>query len=1013
MVGGKQSDGRPCGRARHGIRRLDEAIAGRGGLVLLGGEPGIGKTRLAEEVAELAHERGAGVLWGRCYEGEGAPAFWPWIEILRATIVHEPVTRLAADIGFGAAELAALVPEARERLTPRPSAVAETNGASVAHPTLDSAETRFRLFDAVTRYLRARAGRHPHLLILDDLQWADASSLLLLQFLARNVRGMPLMVLGAYRDVEVDRGHPLAATLTALNHERGYRHVALGGLSASATAALLEKAGPEETPSGTFTRALHDLTGGNPFFIHETLRHLEESGTLDRSSDSYPNAAPPLATLEIPEGVRSVVRQRMARLSGPAPDLLKAAAVIGREFDVATLSAAADETGLPVLLALDAAEGARLVAVEASGEGGLRYRFTHDVIRETLYADLARADRVRLHRRVGEALEQSRKADLAPRVSELAYHFVQAAPGGDATRAATYARRAGDQALGQFAYDEAARWYEQALDLLSRATSVDEASRCDLLLAHGEALLLGGKPRRAADVVAPAALALAETLGEAGGERAMRACRVALAALTRYAGPGPLAGSIPFRVWAERADRYAVPGTVDRVYADIMLADAHSSQGALAETLALYHRALALARELDDPDTLFFAAFRLLNWSGGPRHQLERLQLADEFSVRSRAGVSARNLGRALWRCGSILLNWGERDRAETLWGEVAELARYTREPDLLLFRPMGEAILAVLDGKLGEALQAVARLVERSDELGSSLYGRRFAARLQERPRQWLGPDVALPTALRGDLDLATRADVSEVERVAGVAVGLAQAGHLAEARRTLDEALEQLRTAPTDDAGFPGQLVRLLELTVLLEDRAAAEFMAERVAALAPCSTGDWALTTPARHLGAAALLRGDRSRAREYSEQALAAASRVRFRPEIALTSLQLAELLAHEPGEKRRAQSHLESALTELQDMNMRPALDRARRLLGRVGNTPLLPPTTDGAEELTARELQVLRLVAAGRSNREIADDLVVSARTVEHHIERIYRKIGVRRRVDATTYALRHGLASP
>lgn len=507
-------------------------------------------------------------------------------------------------------------------------------------------------------------------------------------------------------------------------------------------------------------------------------------------------------------------------------------------------------------------EAARLVAGEARAAGALHYRFTHDLIRETLYADLGRAERARLHHQVGVALEDRWRLNLAPHVSELAYHFVQAASAGApapdsrsgseeaASKAVAYARQAGERALGQFAYDEAARWHELALDVLTRTAPVDEATQCDTLLAHGEALLMAGDARRVVDAVAPAALTLAEALGEAGRERAARACRIALAGVIRYAGPGTLVGSVLFRTWTERADRYAPPNSVDRVHADIALADAQSVGGAgLAETAKLYRRALALARELDDPDTLFHAAFQVLNWAGGPRQQAERLRVAQEFSARPRAGVRARNLGRALWRCGSILLDWGERAHAEALWREVAELAAQAHERDLLLFAPIADAILATLDGKLEEALGAVARLVEWSAELGSPGYGQKYAARLQERPLLLLGPGAALPAALRADLHASTATDVWAAGNAASVAFRLAQDGRLPEARRTLAEALGQLRADGDEDTHFPWHLVALLELAVLVEDRAAAELLATRLAALAPCATADWSLTTPAR--------------------------------------------------------------------------------------------------------------------------------------------------------------------
>ena len=248
--------------------RLDQAVAGQGGVALLAGEPGIGKTRLAEELAATARVRGARVLMGSLLRGRGRAGL--------LAVGRDPARRRPrrADGGRGG-HLVDLAPEARALLAPTSNGAATPSGSPEAvGPALDPAEGRFRLFDAVTAYFGARAARRPHLLILDDLHWADASSLLLLRFLARGVHTIPLLVLGAYRDVEVDRDHPLAAALAALGRERGYQHLSLRGLSPDATAALLRDVGQEEPPNDSFTQELHRLTGGNPFFVQETARHL-------------------------------------------------------------------------------------------------------------------------------------------------------------------------------------------------------------------------------------------------------------------------------------------------------------------------------------------------------------------------------------------------------------------------------------------------------------------------------------------------------------------------------------------------------------------------------------------------------------------------------------------------------------------------------------------------------------------------------------------------------------------
>jgi DNA-binding CsgD family transcriptional regulator len=987
------------------IARLEETAAGRGGVVLLAGEPGIGKTRLAEELAAIAETRGVRVLWGRCYEGEGAPAFWPWVQVLRAAVRDAPLGALT-QLGPAAAGIAQLVPE----VAAQPDAgSAQGAGTAGAPSDLDPAQARFRLFDGITAFLGARAATQPHLLILDDLQWADTSSLLLLRFLAPNLRAMPLLVLGTYRDVEVGREHPLAAAFTAIARERGAGRIVLGGVPPEAVASWLAEARGEPVPA-SFAGALHELTSGNPFFIQETLRHLREVGLpapIDRGADTA-GADAVTAMLEVPEGVRGVIRQRLARLSRHAVRVLSVASVIGREFEVATAATVLEADGLPVIEALDEAEGARLVA--AVPGSALRYRFTHDLIRETLYADLGRAAAVRLHHQVGEALERH-YAQIEDRVSELAHHFVRAAPSGGVTKALLYARRAGNHALRQHAYDEAARWYEHALAVMSHMTPDDEATRCDLLLAQGRALLSAGHPRRVMDDLAPAALALAEALGEAGRARAEWACELALDGMVRYGGPGTLVGSDAFRAWAERIDRYAPPESSSRVYADTALGAAISAES-LDQTLALYQRALAQARRLDDPDTLFYAALQLVNWGGGARHQAERLRLAEELTALPHTGVRPRNLGRLLWRAGAVLLDWGDRPRAEALWQQTATLAEQAREPELRLHGPMDEAILAVLDGRLDAALEAVGRLIELADALGSPAYGRRYALRLQERPLLLLGPAAAAPLTLPPELYALVGSDVWAPGNEAAAALRRAQACDFVDARRVLDGALPLL-ARDRDDANFPWHILGLLELAVLLEDREAVAALVERLAPLAPCATVDWGLTTPARHLGAAAALLGDRAAAQAYYEEALVAAERIRFRPEIALISLHLAELLADEPAGCDEARGRLRFALSEFRTMKMQPALDRALRLAERLGSSRPSQRRPNYPDGLTAREVEVLGLVATGATNREIAATLVVSPGTVHQHLVNIFAKIGARRRADAAAYATRHGLAPP
>jgi DNA-binding CsgD family transcriptional regulator len=359
-----------------------------------------------------------------------------------------------------------------------------------------------------------------------------------------------------------------------------------------------------------------------------------------------------------------------------------------------------------------------------------------------------------------------------------------------------------------------------------------------------------------------------------------------------------------------------------------------------------------------------------------------------------------------------VLLDWGDRGGAEALFRRTAALATQTHEPELHLNGPIGDAVLATVDGRLEDALAAITRLIDLAASLGSPVYGWRYALRLQERPLLLLGPDAAVPAIPPPEIKLLSDGDVWAPSNAASAALRRAQSGDLEDARRALRDGLRHFQTDGAIDASFYWHLVTLLELAILLGDRAAAGLLSPRLDDLAPCALADWGLTTVARHLGAAAALLGDRERARAYYDQALAAAGAIHFRPELALTNLQIAELLVEEPRTQSDARRHLESAIEEFRAMQMKPALAQALALEDRLRSRSGRAPRHAFPDGLTAREVEVLRLVATGATNREIAAALVVTPGTVHQHLVNIFAKIGARRRADAAAYATRHGLTS-
>jgi hypothetical protein len=421
---------------------MEAAEAGVGRLVVLVGEPGVGKTRLAREVRARAARRGWRSVVGRCAEEQATLPYYPVSEALAAAVAVAPsALRGAAERRWP--ELASLVPSILRGAPPR----------------LEREDARRRLLQAVADFLLALASDAPLLLVLDDLHWADSASLALLQHLARRAPGARLLLLGTYRDVEVGRQHPLEAALSDLWRERLLEELSLRGLSLEDTAALIAaRAGPAGVPA-EIAVLLYGRTAGNPFFTEELLAALVDAGALAREEACRPPTA--VGDIEIPRSVRAVVGRRVSRLAQEAQDLLHAASVLGQECDLDLLVAT---TGLPeesVLDALDAVLAARLLEERRVGRQ-VRYAFPHALLQQTIYAELPAHRLRRLHRRAGAALAAARghRPDAA---ASLARHFLAA---GETAQAIHYAVAAGDHAVGLYAAAEAAAHYQTALDLL-------------------------------------------------------------------------------------------------------------------------------------------------------------------------------------------------------------------------------------------------------------------------------------------------------------------------------------------------------------------------------------------------------------------------------------------------------------------------------------------------------------------------------------------------------------------
>ena len=459
---------------------LEAALSGQGRLVTLVGEPGIGKSRTAQELATYAGLRGAQVLWGSCYEEQGAPPYWPWVQAIRSYVRDKEPDGLRSEMGAGAEDIAEIVSDVRERLpglrTP---------------PQLEPEQARLRLFDSITAFLRTSSQRRPLVLVLDDLHWADHPTLLLLEFVARELSGSRLLLVGTYRDVELSRRHPLSLTLGELTRERLFQRVLLRGLRQEDVGRFIELVSGIPPPQG-MVEAVHRQTDGNPLFVTEVVRLLVQEGIVgaSRPAGTEPLRDSDTWSVRIPEGVREVIGRRLDRLSDRCNETLTVASVIGREFTLEQLRPLIEDmTEDRLLEVLEEALASRVIEELPHAVG--RYQFTHALIQETLSEELSTTRKVRLHARIAESLEELYGGDAEVHAAELAYHFGEAQTMTGPEKVVRYSLLAGERALAAYAWEESQGQFERGLTArgvpLASAESAPDGEVAALLFGYGRA----------------------------------------------------------------------------------------------------------------------------------------------------------------------------------------------------------------------------------------------------------------------------------------------------------------------------------------------------------------------------------------------------------------------------------------------------------------------------------------------------------------------------------------------
>lgn len=657
---------------------LRDALAGQGRLFLIGGHPGIGKSRLADELAASNRSHGARVVWGRCWEAGGAPAYWPWVQAMRGYLRDVDPEILRAQLGPGAPFVAQLIPEIRERVRDLPEP-----------PSLDPETARFRLFDATATFLTRAASGQPLIVILDDLHASDTPSLLLLQFVADAVQDARILTVGAYRDTELGPGHPLLVTLAELSRKPVTRTILLQGLAEPDVTRFIELT-TGFTPPAPLVKAIHRQTEGNPLFVGEVVRLLAREGRLEQAAETQ------TWRLNVPVGLRQVIARRLAHLSAECNRVLILASVLGREFTLDALEQISAVRGDQLLGILDEAASARVVT-DVPGAPN-RLRFAHALIRDALYDDLTPTRRVRLHRQIGELLETLYAANPEPHLAELAHHFYEAIPSAGVSKAIAYAQAAGDRAVRLLAYEEAVRLYQMAVQAIEMAPSVEPAARCELLLALADARM------RAGDMSAAKRTYL--TAAEIAGTHRLseHLARAALGYGGRF-------------VWERAAsDTYVIPllekalaalGEGDRVLRARLLArlaGALRDQPAREPRASLSAQAVEMARRLGDPATLAYTLDGRFAAIWYPENTDERLAIASELvRAADEAGDKERALQGHHYRL-MALLEAGDLSGVYDALEVKRALAEELRQPAQQWYVATVLIMLALFEGRFAEA---------------------------------------------------------------------------------------------------------------------------------------------------------------------------------------------------------------------------------------------------------------------------------------------------------------------
>jgi class 3 adenylate cyclase/tetratricopeptide (TPR) repeat protein len=865
---------------------LDSALGGQGQLVLIAGEPGIGKSRLARELSDEVQADGGQILWGRCWEEDGAPSFWPWMQVIRAWMVARSVEELRAGFAGDAVLIGQVLPELAERLP----------GVSDP-PRLEPALARFRMFEAITNWLQRAAVARPTVVVLDDLHRADTPSLLLLRFLVRELANTRLLVLGTYRDTEPP-DQPFVKILADLLRESTARRIRLEGLDHAEVGLFVELTTGKPAPPTVLGRIV-ERTSGNPFFLRELVQLLRDKGRLHHADDTIDPVE------DVPLGVLDVIRGRVGELSDAAANVLAAASVLGRDFDFTTLSLVCDTDGDRLVGLVEEALAAGLV-LEVPDRLG-RYRFSHILVREAVYGQLRGSRRARLHQHVGEALESVYGSATGVHLAELAHHFLHASPPTAVDAGVAYAIRAGEHALRVLAYEDAASLFQAAL-----RQPIDAARRCELLLSLADAQMKAGATVAGRATFLEAAQA-SETLGAPepfaraalGFGTSFELVLADRAVVQRFIG---LVEAALRRL--DPADSPLRAMLLSRLAMALYFAAPERQQEALVRRGRLSAEALAMARRLGDDSVLAPVLYARCFATLGPDNLVERTALTTELIGLAEAlGAQELTLVARRWQLVSCL-EIGDVVGAERELLQYMRQADELRQPAYLYWAAILRSNLALLHGEFDEAerlsFEALA-IRQRLGGIGAGEMDNGVAAQIHAIRRE---------QGRLAELEPIAAALVEQLPEVPGWRMSLAlihvSTGQVPAARVHFDVLAKDGFTHLPRDGVWLAIMAGLTEVCSALGDTARAEQLYDLLLPFRQrfviISFGFACLGSVANFLGELATVRSRWEEAGRHFDAALEMETQMGARPALARTALQYARMLLAQDRSDDRRRAH---------------------------------------------------------------------------------------------------------